>query len=283
MDQLYAIKRKTSQGKDGKSISTHGTHISVFNFLILWWFYAILFCLSYDVDEACHNPRFFEHHLHLNQKSDWSLRKEWIGRLCRGGWWTLRHLFAALVRNYSFHIIRSPVLEVSCSIFLHEGTWSPWLLPGRRKRTNSESARYMFHESFMPFSQCHEVEVLATPMLNIKAHSIICLEMIECQHHRRRTSCNLSGWKIHPRRPPDFLRFWEFHGSHGNVSRRDQSPNYLMCSHVQPSQRQKTDVACKTVTLTKKAVYIQHVVFRCAESVFQTDWTDLPRIIYIYT
>lgn len=142
-----------------------------------------------------------------------------------------------------YHSIAS-TLEVSCSIFLHEGTWSPWLLPGRRKRTNSESARYMFHESFMPFSQCHEVEVLATPMLNIKAHSIICLEMIECQHHRRRTSCNLSGWKIHPR-PPDFLRFWEFHGSHGNVSRRDQSPNYLMCSHVQPSQRQKTDVACQ--------------------------------------
>lgn len=181
-----------------------------------------------------------------------------------------------------YHSIAS-TLEVSCSIFLHEGTWSPWLLPGRRKRTNSESARYMFHESFMPFSQCHEVEVLATPMLNIKAHSIICLEMIECQHHRRRTSCNLSGWKIHPRRPPDFLRFWEFHGSHGNVSRRDQSPNYLMCSHVQPSQRQKTDVACKTVTLTKKAVYIQHGVFQCAESVFQTDWTDLPRIIYFYT
>ena len=99
------------QGTHGKSISTHGTHISVFNFLILWWFYAILFCLSYDVDEACHNPRFFEQHLHLNQKSDWSLRKEWIGRLCRGGWWTLRHLLAALVRNYSIHIIPSPVLS----------------------------------------------------------------------------------------------------------------------------------------------------------------------------
>ena len=53
-------------------------------------------------------PQIDEQHLHC--KSDWSLRKERIGRLCRGGWWTLRHLFAALISNYSVPIIPSPVL-----------------------------------------------------------------------------------------------------------------------------------------------------------------------------
>ena len=144
-----------------------------------------------------------------------------------------------------YHSIAS-TLEVSCSIFLHEGTWSTWLLPGRRKRTNSESARYMFHESFMPFSACHEVEVLATPMLNIKAHSIICLEMIlsantTAGEHRAICQVEKSIHVVH-------RTFWDFESFMGAMAmspEETKTPNYLMCSHVQPSQRQKTDVACQ--------------------------------------
>ncbi len=123
-----------------------------------------------------------------------------------------------------------------------------------KERTNSESARYMFHESFMPFSPCHEVEVLATPMLNIKAIALpvwkclsantitplqFCREVFILQLFH--AICQVENPTLHPR------TFWDFESCMGAMAMSPEETNrqnYLMWFPCSFSQRQKTDVAC---------------------------------------
>ena len=129
-----------------------------------------------------------------------------------------------------------------------------------------------------------------------QGRSITCLEMFECQHYRHYSfaeKCSFCNCFMQFVR----LKIQLFIHALSEILRVAWEPwqclqkrpiakiIYLMWFPCSFSQRQKTDVACHRWLWQKRlsiSVYIHHIVFMCAQTVFQTDWTHVPRIV-LYT